>query len=123
MSLATDLQGDVANLLNDPDFGRTATFISKAGGSYDETTGAITVTSTNYSVRVMLLTYRDGLVDGELIRRGDRKAIMKAKGFNTVPKTDDQLLLAGVTYNVIASKPIELTGVYVLFTLQIRIGG
>lgn len=123
MSLATDLQGDVAALLDDPDFGRTATFISKTGGSYDDTTGGITVTSSNFSVRVMLLGYRDGLVDGELIRRGDRKVILKAKSFSAVPKADDQLTLAGVTYNVIASKPIELAGTYVVFILQVRVGG
>lgn len=123
MSLALDLQGDVAALLDDADFGRDATFNSLSAGSYDEDTGAVVKSFAPTSCRVMLLNYSDRVIDGELIRVGDRKAILSARDVADPPKTGDTLVVGATTYNIVAAKMIELAGTNVLFVAQVRLGG
>lgn len=122
MSLALDLQGDVVALLDDADFGRDATFNAINAGVYDEATGAVTNTQTAFACRVMLLNYSDRVIDGGLIRVGDRKAILSARDVTTPPKTGDTLVVSGVTFNVVSAKMIELAGTNVLFVAQVRLG-
>lgn len=123
MALADDLQGDIADLLNDPDFGRNVTVRKTVPGTYDPADGSTTAaTVTDYPTRGLLLAYKDALITGSLIRQGDRKAILKVKGLGVeLTETDDLMLLVGADkYTVVSLKTGELGGTIYLYVLQIR---
>jgi hypothetical protein len=123
--LADDLQGDVADLLNDPDYGRNVTVRKTVAGTYDPSNGSTTaVTVTDYPTRGLILAYKDALVTGSLIRIGDRKCIIRVKGLGVaLTETDDLMLLVGTDkYTVVSMKTGSLgeTGTVYLYVFQIR---
>ncbi|QOZ25279.1 hypothetical protein [Bradyrhizobium sp. CCBAU 51753] len=126
--LAEDLQGDIAELLDDPDYGRKVVLRREVPGTYDETTGATApATQLSNTTRGLLLGYRDSLVDGTLIKRGDRKCILRVKGMTMSPQETDLLdvfdktgKVITDTYTVVSFKTGELGGVPYLYTLQVR---
>ncbi len=123
MALADDLQGDIADLLNDPDFGRDVTIRKTVPGTYDPSDGSTTApTVTDYPTRGLLLAYKDALIDGTLIRVGDRKAIIKVQNLGvTLTESDDLILFVGTTkYTIVSFKTGELGGTVYLYVLQIR---
>lgn len=123
MALADDLQGDIADLLNDTDFGRDVTVRKTVPGIYDPSDGSTTApTVTDYPTRGLLLAYADKLIDGSLIRQGDRKAILKVQNLGVaLTETDDLMLLVGTDkYTVVSMKTGELGGTTYLNVLQIR---
>ena len=123
MALADDLQGDIADLLSDPDFGRNVTVRKTIAGAYDPSDGSTaTATVTDYPTRGLLLAYKDALIDGTLIRQGDRKCILKVQNLGVaLTETDDLMLLVdGTKYAVVSMKTGELGGKTYLYVLQIR---
>lgn len=124
MALADDLQTDIAAVLDDADFGRQVTLRRKTPASYDPSTGSAgSATTTDYTTRGIVLAYRDRAIDGALVRRGDRKCILKVKNLATAPQVGDQLIVGSDTYTVIDFKTGELGGTAFVYTLQIRSGG
>jgi hypothetical protein len=79
-------------------------------------------TITNYPTRGLILAYSDKLIDGTLIRVGDRKAIIKVQNLGVaLTETDDLMLLVGTDkYTVVSMKTGELGGTVYLNVLQIR---
>lgn len=121
MALADDLKEDIAAVLDDPDFGRDVTLTQVSPGIYSATTGgATTPTSLAYVTRGLILGYRDHLVDGTLIKQGDRKGILKAKNLDVTPGVGDKLTVGAVTYTVMHVKPNELGGTEFVYILQLR---
>lgn len=121
MSLATDLQGDIAELLDNPDYGRDITLRKATKGSYDPATGQLaSLTTTDYATRGLLLRYRDAVIDGTIIKQQDRKCVVKVKGLAATPEVEDRVIVGPDTYTVINFKTIELGGTVVLYTLQVR---
>jgi hypothetical protein len=94
MALADDLSSDIAEVLDDPDFGRNVTLRRTVAGAYDPATGATAAaTVTDYSSRGLILGYKDSLINGTLIRQGDRKCILKSLNLGTVPEETDGLIV------------------------------
>lgn len=121
MTLADDLTDDLAELLDDPDYGRSVTLRRTTPGTYDPATGATgSPTVTTSATRAIILGYKDYLVTGALIRQGDRKAILKRKGMTMVPQEADELLVGSDVYSVVSHKTGELGGKNYLYVLQIR---
>lgn len=104
MSLATDLQDDIAELLDDPDIGRAITI-----------SGATTITT-----RGLFLGYADELVDNTLIKRGDRRCFVKLKGVAYDPQSTDEVTAGADKYALVDFKTIELGGTAILYILQVR---
>lgn len=121
MALADDLKEDIAAVLDDPDFGRDVTLTQLTPGAYTSSSGAsAAATTTNYSTRGLILGYRDHLVDGTLIKQGDRKGILKAKDLTTVPAVGDKLTVGSVIYTIEHVKPNELGGTDFVYIVQLR---
>lgn len=121
MSLATDLQGDVAELLDDPDYGRDVTLRRYAAGAYNPSDGSTaTATIVNIQTRGLFLKINDRLIDGRLIKKGDRRCIIKLKGITYVPSEGDLVVAGAEMWTVISFSTIELAGTAVIHTLQVR---
>lgn len=121
MALADELQGDIADVLNDTDYGRDVTLRRTVPGTYnpaDGSTGAPTV--TDYPTRGLLLEYADTLITGSLIKQGDRICILKVQNLTAVPLQTDKLLVGSDIYDIVSFKTGELGGTAYLYTLQVR---
>src|SRR4051794_12381952 len=124
MALADDLQNDIAAVLDDPDFGRVVTLRKKTAGTYDPATGSGgSASSADYVTRGIVLGYRDGVIDGTLIKHGDRKVILKVKDLAAVPTVGAQMIVGADTYTIVNVKTGELGGTAFVYTLQVRSGG
>lgn len=121
MSIADDITDDLAELLDDPDYGRAVTLRRRTPGTYDPSTGATGAeTVTSNLTRAIILGYRDSLINGTLIKQGDRKAILKRKGMTMTPQEADELVVGSDVYSVVSHKTGELGGTNYLYVLQIR---
>lgn len=125
MALADDLQGDIAAVLDDPDYGRDIVIIRTPPGTYDAATGtSVPAAPVEYPTRGLLLSYRDRSIDGTLIRQGDRKCIVKVLGLAVEPAAGWRVRVAADTYTIMNDvKKSELGGTAFLFVLQLRKGG
>ncbi|MCC8946009.1 hypothetical protein H8A97_13090 [Bradyrhizobium sp. Arg62] len=126
--LADDLQGDIAALLDDSDYGRKVVLSRQVPGAYDPSTGETAPASVlSNTTRGLLLGYKDSLINGTLIKQGDRKCILKVKGMTMTPQDTDILEVYDKTgktvtdtYSVVSFKTGELGGTPYLYTLQVR---
>lgn len=104
MSLATELQDDIAELLDDPDVGR-----------------AITISgSTTITTRGLFLGYSDKLIDGAMIKQGDRRCFVKIKDVTYTPQATDEVTAGSDKYAVVSFRTIELGGTAIIYILQVR---
>src|SRR5581483_10196302 len=114
MTLATDLQDDIAELLDDPDVGRAIVISRAAPGAYDPSTGAVTpATPQTWRTQGLFLNYKDTLIDGTNIKRGDRRLYFKIKGLTYQAAIDDIVIAGSDIYTVINFNTIELGGTVV----------
>ncbi len=122
MSLATDLQADIAELLDDPDYGRNISMRRFTPGAYNPADGSTSAsTFVNFPTRGLFLKINDKLVNGTSIKRGDRRCIFKVSTIPTYLPSEGDVVVAGVDlYTVIDFDTIELAGTVVLYVLQVR---
>jgi hypothetical protein len=121
VSLATDLRGDIAELLDDDDYGRDVTLRNPGVGTYNAATQTTSsVADVDYATRALILGYRDREIDGKRILEQDRKAVIKVEGLAVAPQIGWHLIVGATTYVVASFKTIELGGTAILYTLQIR---
>lgn len=108
------------------DHGQSVTFRRVTEGSYDPAAGETTGGSTDdETVTVAFVDYRENMIDGTTIERGDRKALMannKADGtaLNKTPKPGDEFVGAQSTVRAINVKRLEPGGTLVGFEIQCR---
>lgn len=129
MSLALEMQDDIAELLDDADIGRTFTITRTVPGAYSSADGSVSAgSSLVVTTRGLLLNFRDQLIDGTNIKRGDRKLFLKLKGIAYEAAEQDvvtagtaaQAANAAEKYQVVQHKKIELGGTAVIFIMQVR---
>ncbi len=121
MTLATDLQDDIAELLDDPDVGRAIMIARLQGGAYnpaDGSTGA--VVPLTWTTRGLLLNYNDKLIDHTNIKQGDRRLYLKIKSIIYQAAIGDKVTAGADLYTVVNFKTIELGGTVVIYILQVR---
>lgn len=101
--------------------GETVTFRRVTAGGYDPATGTTAAGSTDDEiVKVAFVQYRENLVDGTNIQRGDRKALLSASAATKVPKSQDQFIGVGDTVNVVSVQTIQSGGVDAAYICQVR---
>lgn len=121
MSLATDLQDDIAELLDDPDVGRQIVISRIAAAAYDPATGQVTSAAPQtWTTRGLFLNYNDQLINGTDIKRGDRRLYLKIKGLTYQATIGDKITAATDIYTLVNFKTIELGGTVVIFIMQVR---
>jgi hypothetical protein len=84
------LEDDVALLLED--FGSDFTVSRPAVGTYNPATGTMSGgTASSYVIRGVFINYTDGNVDGTVVKMGDRRLLVRAKGANVTPAVGDRV--------------------------------
>ena len=98
-------------------FGLATTFKRTASAAYDPSTGTSAETTTTLDTTAAVFDYKQGYVDGTLIRQGDRYAILSHQN---EPKQGDKFTWEGADFDVVNVKPLAPSGVKVIYEVQIR---
>jgi hypothetical protein len=124
MTTGAQMQRDVVALLRE--HGYNITFRRPAnGGSYNPATGAVSGGSNaDETARVVFLNYTSGDIDGTLVQRGDRKAVMAATyngaALAKIPQVDDELRGEGDAVRVISVRTIKSGATILAYICQVR---
>lgn len=117
MTMYTELATVADELL--AEFGQSVTIRHRTSGAYDPATGAVAVTTTDEAGYGAVFDYDTKHIDGTMIVRGDKYALLSPIGI-TAPDTDDRLIIGGVEYGIVSIKTEAPAGTAVLHTVQIR---
>lgn len=91
--------------------------------AYDPDTGNATVTPTSIAAKGVVDEYSAFRIDGEIIKRGDKKVLLSPSGVTREPDpTSDILVIGGVDHRIIHVKPISPAGTVVYYEVQARNG-
>lgn len=104
--------------------GISLTLRKRAASAYDNDTGTITQTNTDYTVRGYFYDYTPDMVDGESILRGDRRVVLDCKQTNNSatpePDATDQIIGLGDTVNIVKVMEIKSSTNTMCYLLQVR---
>lgn len=104
-------------------FGRSMTLVKDVIGTYDETTGKVTNTTTSVTDNGVLLPYSATFANGitsannSLIQQGDAQVLIN---ISVVPKPTDKLTVGSDTYTIINVKALEPSGLNTFYDMQVR---
>jgi hypothetical protein len=106
------------HLIND--IGKALTYRRVSKGAYNTSTGLATNTTTDTSVKGIVLNYKDNQFDGDIIQRGDRKIVLRASD-SIVPDVQDFIIDGSDYYRIISVRQIEQAGADLVYVCQGRI--
>jgi hypothetical protein len=124
MATGAQMQRDVVALLRE--HGYDLTFRRPGnGGSYNPATGAISGGSNaDETARVVFLNYTSRDIDGTLVQRGDRKAVIAATHNGTAlsktPQIDDELRGEGDAVRILSVQTIKSGATILGYICQAR---
>lgn len=104
--------------------GISLTLRKRAAGAYNNDTGAVTTTNTDYVVRGYFYDYTPDMIDGNSILRGDRRVVLDCKlvnnGNTPEPDATDQIIGLGDTVNIVKVMEIKSGSATMCYLLQVR---
>ena len=104
--------------------GISLTLRKRAAGAYNNDTGAVTTTNTDYVVRGYFYDYTPDMIDGNSILRGDRRVVLDCKLVNSSntpePDATDQIIGLGDTVNIVKVMEIKSGSATMCYLLQVR---
>ena len=115
MSIANALKKVLSNKKLSADI----TFRSVSAGSYNTTTGIITETNTDTSIRGILEDINNREVN-ELIEATDKKINIAAASLSSTPTTKDKVIVGSVTYSIIRVETNQLANDKLIFVCYLR---
>ena len=95
------------------------TFRSVSAGSYNTTTGVITETNTDTSIKGVLEDINLREVN-ELIESTDKKIQIAAASLSSTPTTKDKVIVGSVTYSIIRIETNQLANEKLTFVCYLR---
>ena len=95
------------------------TFRSVSAGSYNTTTGVITETNTDTTIRGVLENFNLRDVN-ELIEATDKKLQIAAASLSSTPTTKDKVIVGSVTYSIIRIETNQLANNKLTFVCYLR---
>ena len=124
MAIGAQMQRDVVALLRDHGYDLTFRRINN-GGTYDPATGTITGGSnSDETIRAIFLNYNANDVDGTLVQRGDRKAVIAATYNGTAitktPQINDELRDEGDAVRLVSIQTIKSGASILAYICQAR---
>lgn len=102
-------------------FGQDVTIqrkVTSPANPWDPSSG--TTTSTDYAAKAVVSEFKQGLIDGEAIKYGDKNVIVAAKGLDVEPVTTDALIVSGITYTIVSINPVSPAGTVIVYEIQAR---
>ncbi len=124
MATGAQMQRDVVALLREHGYDLTFRRPSN-GGSYNPATGAVSGGSNaDETARVVFLNYTSRDIDGTLVQRGDRKAVMAATyngtALSKTPQIDDELRGEGDVVRIVSVQTIKSGSSILAYICQAR---
>lgn len=124
MATGAQMQRDVVALLREHGYDLTFRRPS-SGGSYNPATGAVSGGSNaDETARVVFLNYTSRDIDGTLVQRGDRKAVMAATyngtALSKTPQIDDELRGEGDAVRIVSVQTIKSGSTVLAYICQAR---
>lgn len=117
MTLASPLRKVASKLM--ARFGGVVTIRKIITGSYNTTTGAITETNTDTTVRGVLEDVNAREVN-ELVQAGDKRLLVAAADLASAPTTVDKVVISNVVHQVIRVTTIEQDNKAITYELILR---
>lgn len=103
--------------------GKNVTFNSVATGTYNPITG-LSNSNVDYTVKAYFFDYKDNMIDGSAVQKGDRRVALKHSDTSgtpiPAPKANDKIVSGGKTLNIVRSEVVESAGVTMCYLLQVR---
>ena len=100
--------------------GRTVTLRTKSGTYNPDTDDFSSQTEDDASVKAVFTNYSNSQIDGELVRRGDKRLLMAALGLESSPSGRDQVIDGDDTYKIISFETIQPGDTPILYKVQVR---
>ena len=119
MSFADALQKAVNKINQIPGIGVDVTLRRITLGSYNTSTGEIAETASDSTIKGVFEDVTQREVN-DLVQADDRKYIVPADFLSFTPSTSDQLIVSGVTHQIIRVKIQEQAGVNISYELYLR---
>ena len=100
-------------------FGGDVTVRIVTGGSYNTTTGAITETESDTTVKGVLsdINLKEA---NELIQAGDKRLLIAAAAVTTAPETKDRIVISSVVHQIIQVNMTEQANTAIVYELILR---
>jgi len=117
MALATSLRKTASKLMLK--FGGVATIRRITTGAYNTTTGTVSETTADTTVRGVLEDVRLSEVN-DLIQAGDKRLLIAAADVANAPTTADEVLISSVTHQIIEVRTIEQDNTAITYELILR---
>lgn len=117
MSLATPLRKVASKLM--AKFGGVVTIRRVMPGVYNPATGTVSEVTTDVTIRGVLEDI--GLRQAnDLVQAGDKRLTIAATDVAFAPSTADQVLISGVTHQVIQARIVEQDNLAITYELILR---
>lgn len=101
--------------------GKSLTLRKLTQGSYNVATGNVDGSSyADTTVTGHLINYKDS-ERGDLIRQGDRKALIAAKGLAVVPTAKDRIRENTIDYEIVSVHKITKKSAVIAYICQVRV--
>lgn len=100
-------------------FGGDVTVRIVTGGSYNTTTGAITESESDTTVKGVLSDVALREVN-ELVQAGDKRLVIAASAVTTAPETKDRIVIGSVVHQVIQVNTTEQDNTAIVYELILR---
>ena len=117
MALADSLAKVASNVLKQ--FGGDVTVRYVTAGGYNTTTGAITESESDTTIKGILEDVNLREVN-ELVQAGDKRLTVAADGLTTLPETKDRIVISGVVHQIIRVETTEQDNTAIIHELILR---
>ena len=114
------LSSALKKVLTNKKLAADVTFRSVSAGSYNTTTGVITETNTDTSIKGVLEDINNREVN-ELIEATDKKIQIAAASLSSTPTTKDKIIVGSVTYSIIRIETNQLANDKLTFVCYLRV--
>lgn len=101
-------------------FGGTVTVTFVTASAYDTSSGTITTSSSSDIIKGVLEDVNQRDVN-ELVRAGDKRLTVAAQDLTSTPETNDQVLIGGVTHQIVQIETIEQDNTAIVYVLSLRV--
>ena len=117
MALSSSLRKVASKVVSK--FGGDVTVRIVTGGSYNTTTGAITESESDSTVKGVLSDISLKEVN-EMIQAGDKRLLIAAAAVSTAPETKDRVVISSVVHQVIQVNITEQANTAIVYELILR---
>jgi hypothetical protein len=117
MALSSSLRKVASKVVSK--FGGDVTVRIVTGGSYNTTTGAVTESESDSTIKGVLSDVALREVN-ELVQAGDKRLLIAAAAVSTAPETKDRVVIGSVVHQIIQVNITEQANTAIVYELILR---